>query len=105
MLEDALGLLAVVGGGVAVLEALARLEDRPDVLALSVSDTAADVVPMIRAGALGYVTKTIDTADLLRAIDTVGAGEASPSARAWRPLSCRRSLPAASVPAPTSSRR
>ena len=35
--------------------------DPPAVLALSVSDAAADVVPMIRAGALGYVTKTIDT--------------------------------------------
>ena len=31
---------------------------------------------MIRAGALGYVTKTIDTAELLAAIETVAAGEA-----------------------------
>jgi DNA-binding NarL/FixJ family response regulator len=64
------------GGGVAVLEALAPTEDRPRVLALSVSDAAEDVVPMIRAGALGYVTKTIDTSDLLEAIATVAAGEA-----------------------------
>ena len=39
------------GGGVAVLEALPA-EGAPKVLALSVSDAAEDVVPMIRAGAL-----------------------------------------------------
>ena len=66
------------GGGVAVLEAL---PDGPKVLALSVSDAAEDVVPMIRAGALGYVTKTIDTAELLNAIDTVAAGDACFSPR------------------------
>ncbi len=49
------------GGGVAVLEALQAADDPPKVLALSVSDAAEDVVPVIRAGALGYVTKTIDT--------------------------------------------
>jgi DNA-binding NarL/FixJ family response regulator len=91
---DALGVIAAArpdvvlldvhlpgGGGVAVLEALGRLDDAPRVLALSVSDAAEDVVPMIRAGALGYVTKTIDTAELLRAIATVAAGEASFSPR------------------------
>ena len=67
------------GGGVTVLEALAGAG--PKVLALSVSDAAEDVVPMIRAGALGYVTKTIDTAELLSAIDTVAAGEACFSPR------------------------
>ena len=50
-------------------------------LALSVSDAAEDVVPMIRAGALGYVTKTIDTAELLNAIETVAAGDACFSPR------------------------
>jgi DNA-binding NarL/FixJ family response regulator len=92
--RDALGVIAAArpdvvlldvhlpgGGGVAVLEALGRLDDAPRVLALSVSDAAEDVVPMIRAGALGYVTKTIDTAELLRAIATVAAGEASFSPR------------------------
>ena len=54
----------------------ARAAAGPKVLALSVSDAAEDVVPMIRAGALGYVTKTIDTAELLDAIATVAAGEA-----------------------------
>ncbi|MDA0162787.1 response regulator transcription factor [Solirubrobacter ginsenosidimutans] len=67
------------GGGVAVLAALGGAG--PKVLALSVSDAAEDVVPMIRAGALGYVTKTIDTDELLTAIATVAAGEASFSPR------------------------
>ena len=67
------------GGGVAVLEGLAALAGdgpAPAVLALSVSDAAADVVPMIRAGALGYVTKTIDTDELVAAIERVAAGDA-----------------------------
>ena len=54
------------GGGVAVLRALEGAADPPAVLALSVSDAAEDVVPMIRAGALGYVTKTIDAAEFDR---------------------------------------
>lgn len=69
------------GGGVAVLEALAGVQPAPRVLALSVSDAAEDVVGMIRAGALGYVTKTVETAELLSAIATVAAGEASFSPR------------------------
>jgi DNA-binding NarL/FixJ family response regulator len=64
------------GGGVAVLRALQGVQEAPRVLALSVSDAAADVVPMIRAGALGYVTKTIDTAELVAAIERVAAGDA-----------------------------
>lgn len=64
------------GGGVAVLHALKELPSPPPVLALSVSDAAEDVVPMIRAGALGYVTKTISTPELLAAIRQVAAGDA-----------------------------
>ncbi len=67
------------GGGVSVLEGLAAAcgdEDPPAVLALSVSDAAADVVPMIRAGALGYVTKTIDTEELVAAIERVATQDA-----------------------------
>jgi DNA-binding NarL/FixJ family response regulator len=64
------------GGGVAVLHALSATERPPAVLALSVSDAAEDVVPMIRAGALGYVTKTIDTAELVAAIECVAARDA-----------------------------
>jgi DNA-binding NarL/FixJ family response regulator len=64
------------GGGVAVLAALGLSSDPPRVLALSVSDAAEDVVPMIRAGAVGYVTKTIDTAALVDAVQRVAAGDA-----------------------------
>jgi DNA-binding NarL/FixJ family response regulator len=64
------------GGGVAVLHALQGSAKPPAVLALSVSDAAEDVVPMIRAGALGYVTKTIDAAELIAAIQRVAAGDA-----------------------------
>ena len=64
------------GGGVAVLEGLGLAGATPPVLALSVSDASDDVVPMIRAGALGYVTKTIETAELVHALRTVAAGDA-----------------------------
>jgi len=64
------------GGGLAVLGSLATVADPPAVLALSVSDAAEDVVPMIRAGALGYVTKTIGTAELIAAIERVAARDA-----------------------------
>lgn len=64
------------GGGVAVLEGLSASAEAPPVLALSVSDAAEDVVPMIRAGALGYVTKTIDTQELIQAIRTVAGRDA-----------------------------
>jgi DNA-binding NarL/FixJ family response regulator len=64
------------GGGVAVQRALSAELEPPAVLALSVSDAAEDVVPMIRAGALGYVTKTIGTAELVGAIERVAGGDA-----------------------------
>jgi DNA-binding NarL/FixJ family response regulator len=64
------------GGGVAVQRALAGEPEPPAVLALSVSDAAEDVVPMIRAGALGYVTKTIGTVELVGAIERVAGGDA-----------------------------
>jgi DNA-binding NarL/FixJ family response regulator len=64
------------GGGVAVLKGLESAGSRAAVLALSVSDAAEDVVPMIRAGALGYVTKTIEPAELAAAIERVAAGDA-----------------------------
>ncbi|HJQ76195.1 MAG TPA: response regulator transcription factor [Acidimicrobiia bacterium] len=64
------------GGGIAVVEGVA--ETNPDVkfLALSVSDQAEDVIAMIRAGARGYVTKTISPEDLADAIRRVDAGDA-----------------------------
>ncbi len=64
------------GGGVAVIEAV--VATNPDVrfLALSVSDQAEDVIGMIRAGARGYVTKTISPPDLADAVRRVHAGDA-----------------------------
>ena len=64
------------GGGRAVINAVAP--DHPDVrfLALSVSDAAEDVIGVIRAGARGYVTKTISATELVDAIERVAAGDA-----------------------------
>jgi len=64
------------GGGIAVIEGV--LETNPDVkfLALSVSDQAEDVIAMIRAGARGYVTKTIEPPDLANAVRRVDVGDA-----------------------------
>ena len=64
------------GGGLVVLEAFRDADDAPAFLALSVSDAAEDVVPMVRAGARGYVTKTIETAALVAAIERVQHGDA-----------------------------
>jgi len=54
------------------------LETNPAVrfLALSVSDAAEDVIAMIRAGARGYVTKSIDPDELLASIRRVHSGDA-----------------------------
>ncbi len=64
------------GGGKAIIEAVS--ETHPDVkfLALSVSDAAEDVISLIRAGARGYVTKTIETDELVQAIERVQEGDA-----------------------------
>jgi len=64
------------GGGAAVIGAVAK--NRPDVrfLALSVSDAAEDVIAVIRAGARGYVTKSISPDDLANAIVRVHGGDA-----------------------------
>jgi DNA-binding NarL/FixJ family response regulator len=64
------------GGGIAVVEAVT--ETNPDVkfLALSVSDQAEDVIAMIRAGARGYVTKTIEPEELSDAVRRIDAGDA-----------------------------
>jgi DNA-binding NarL/FixJ family response regulator len=63
------------GGGRAVLETLRA--ELPEVkwLALSVSDAAEDVIAVIRAGARGYVTKTISGPDLRDAVRRVAEGD------------------------------
>ncbi len=64
------------GGGIAVINNV--LETHPGIrfLALSVSDAAEDVIAMIRAGARGYVTKSILPADLAASIRRVHDGDA-----------------------------
>jgi DNA-binding NarL/FixJ family response regulator len=64
------------GGGRAVIEQVLRRWPEAVFLALSVSDAADDVVAVIRAGARGYVTKTIDPAALVDAIHRVHDGDA-----------------------------
>ncbi|ANS27204.1 response regulator [Rhodococcus opacus] len=61
------------GGGVAVLRGI---ESGPVCLALSVSDAAEDVIAVIRAGARGYVTKTISGAELADGVRRVAGGDA-----------------------------
>ncbi|MGY1744602.1 response regulator [Blastococcus sp. SYSU D00695] len=63
------------GGGRAVLEALRAELPAVRYLALSVSDAAEDVIAVIRAGARGYVTKTISGPDLRAAVQRVADGD------------------------------
>jgi DNA-binding NarL/FixJ family response regulator len=64
------------GGGRAVLDGIRRAHPQVKFLALSVSDAAEDVIGLIRAGARGYVTKTISPEDLVDAIRRVADGDA-----------------------------
>ncbi|MEA2254675.1 MAG: hypothetical protein QOG35_720 [Solirubrobacteraceae bacterium] len=64
------------GGGVAVIAGAAEQSPDTRFLALSASDAAEDVIATIRAGARGYVTKNIATAELLDAIARVQDGDA-----------------------------
>jgi len=67
-------------GGVDVLRGCVAQESQRGepirFLALSVSDAAEDVIAVIRAGARGYVTKTINSTDLATAIRRVAEGDA-----------------------------
>ncbi len=67
-------------GGVDVIHGCVGVETAPGApvrfLALSVSDAAEDVIAVIRAGARGYVTKTISATDLTSAIRRVADGDA-----------------------------
>ena len=64
------------GGGLEVLRQIAADARETQFLALSVSDAAEDVIAVIRAGARGYVTKTISAADLADAVRRVHEGDA-----------------------------
>jgi DNA-binding NarL/FixJ family response regulator len=70
------------GGGVEVMRRVAASRGAAvsmaptRFLALSVSDAAEDVIGTIRAGARGYVTKTITGPELVAAIERVATGDA-----------------------------
>ena len=64
------------GGGEAVIATVAPERPAVKFLALSVSDAAEDVIAVIRAGARGYVTKTISRDELFDAIRRVSEGDA-----------------------------
>ena len=64
------------GGGEAVIAAVSQERPAVKFLALSVSDAAEDVISVIRAGARGYVTKTISGEELADAVNRVAAGDA-----------------------------
>jgi len=64
------------GGGAEVMRRAPTLDGTPRYLALSVSDAAEDVIGTIRAGARGYVTKTITGTELAAAIGRVAGGDA-----------------------------
>ena len=64
------------GSGDAVIHAVSPERPAVKFLALSVSDAAEDVIAVIRAGARGYVTKTISGPELAAAIERVATGDA-----------------------------
>ncbi len=64
------------GGGVEVIRRASQTAPATRFLALSVSDAAEDVIALIRAGARGYVTKTISAQELTDAIGRVNDGDA-----------------------------
>ncbi|HEX3907028.1 MAG TPA: response regulator transcription factor [Mycobacteriales bacterium] len=64
------------GTGDVVIHAVHDSAPEVRFLALSVSDAEDDVIRVIRAGARGYVTKTIGGDELADAIDRVAAGDA-----------------------------
>jgi DNA-binding NarL/FixJ family response regulator len=63
------------GGGQAVVSAVKAAHPEVRFLALSASDAPEDVIAAIRAGARGYVTKTISTTELVDAVRRVAAGD------------------------------
>jgi DNA-binding NarL/FixJ family response regulator len=64
------------GGGQRVIEASAEQAPAVRVLALAVSDAATDVIGLVRAGARGYVTKSITADELVDAVRRVAGGDA-----------------------------
>jgi DNA-binding NarL/FixJ family response regulator len=87
------------GGGVEVIRRVAETHPAVRFLALSVSDAAEDVIALIRAGARGYVTKTISPRELTEAVLRVREGDAvfSPRLAGFVLDVFREEIPAAQV--------
>lgn len=64
------------GGGAEVIRGSSSVLDSVRFLALSVSDSAEDVVGVIRAGARGYITKGSSGQEVSRAVEAVASGDA-----------------------------
>jgi DNA-binding NarL/FixJ family response regulator len=64
------------GGGQEVVTATKDAHPQVRFLALSASDAPEDVIAVVRAGARGYVTKTISGTELVDAVRRVAAGDA-----------------------------
>ena len=64
------------GGGLEVIRQVSERRPAQRFLALSVSDAPEDVIAIIRAGARGYVTKTISGTELADAVRRIADGDA-----------------------------
>lgn len=64
------------GGGLAVINTVRSAQPEVQFLALSVSDAAEDVIAIVRAGARGYLTKTVAADELVEGIGRVHSGDA-----------------------------
>jgi DNA-binding NarL/FixJ family response regulator len=90
------------GGGQAVVSAIKASHPQVRFLALSASDAPEDVIAVIRAGARGYVTKTISGPELVDAVRRVAAGDAVFSPRlAGFVLDAFSAIPQASAASPS----
>jgi DNA-binding NarL/FixJ family response regulator len=69
------------GGGAELIRRVAQACPETRFLALSVSDAPEDVIAVIRAGARGYLTKSVSGAELAEAIERVASGDAAFSPR------------------------
>ena len=87
------------GGGVEVIRQVANSRPAQRFLALSVSDAAEDVIAVIRAGARGYVTKSISGPELADAVGRVRDGDAvfSPRLAGFVLDAFRGEIPAAEI--------
>lgn len=91
------------GSGARIIEASSLTNPNVRFLALSVSDAPEDVFGVVRAGARGYVTKRIDSAELAESIAAVAQGHAVFSPRlAGFVLDAFAAAGTANVPAPAS---